>query len=218
MKYLIPHYCVLLLVVIISSLSFSQEKTSYGVKGGIGVWKFASLQESPNMAPQIQYSYTVGYSLGFYVDNRLSEHFSLDAELLFQNSIIKAQIYTGNEGILDQKITSKIVSIPILIKYKKISPVDIYLFAGPSFAYLVKAEYNYYDQIYISYRGNEEITKEMPNISTNLEFGLGKEIQISSAEINLELRAQWGIVKNEVTNIGKWNNAGLLFLVGYRLN
>jgi hypothetical protein len=102
---------------------------------------------------------------------------------------------------------------------------NTYLLLGPSFGYLIKADYDYSDQIYSSDKGHVEMTKYLSTISSALEFGFGKEIEISSSDFNMELRAQWGLTKfrvkkteNIFLNIGKWNNFGLIILIGYKFN
>ncbi len=64
------------MVLAFSSTSFSQERFKFGIKGGIGFWRLNNLQNSQNMVVLLFYSYPLGISLGFYVEDKLSENFS----------------------------------------------------------------------------------------------------------------------------------------------
>jgi hypothetical protein len=214
-------FYMVLVTVIFPPISISQDRFSFGLKGGIGLWRFVSLQESPNITLPIVYSHPIGFSLGLYIENKLSDHFSLVNELLYQNSVAKVTIYTGYEGILDQEVSSQYFIVPVLLKYEASWLWNTHLLLGPSLGYLIKANYNFHDQIYFDDEGNEEITKYLPTISTAIEFGFGKEIDISNSDFNFELRGQWGLTKFRCkeghADIGKWNNIGLIFFVGYKI-
>ena len=213
-------YFTILLLFSFSTTSYTQEKFKFGVKGGIGFWRIISLQKSLNISQPIIYSYPMGFTLGFYSEKKLSEHLFIAGELLFQNSLEMVTIYTGYEGILEQKITSKYLTIPIIIKLKTPLLWDVYFFLGPSFSYLINASYHFYDQIYHD-GGNGNITKDLPSISFAVESGFGKEIEILKSNFTLELRAQLGLTRFQYYDIsynppiGNWRNAGLMFLVGY---
>jgi hypothetical protein len=211
-------FYMVLVAVIFPSISISQDRFSFGVKGGIGSWRYVSLQESPNIGHPLNYSHPIGFTLGFYTETKILEHFSMVNELLYQNSGAKGTIYTGPEGILDQEITTHHLIVPILFKYTASWLFDIYFSGGPCFVYLIKAKYNYYDHIYSFDRGNVEITNDLPRISTAIEFGFGKEVTISRSNISFELRTQLGLTKYYYRHIGEWYNSGFIFIVGYKIN
>ena len=216
-------FLIIFTVSIFSTIGVSQEKFTFGIKGGIGFWRITSLEKSLNISQPIIYSYPIGYTLGFYCENKLSKHFSITGELLYQNSIVMVTVSTGYEGILEQKITTKYLAVPIFMKFKTIQLWNIYIFAGPSFNYLVNADYHFYDQIYHE-GGDENITKNLPSINIAIEFGLGKEIEILKSNFSLELRAQLGLTRFQYYEIfynpviGSWKNYGLIFLMGYKFN
>jgi hypothetical protein len=217
-------YFLLLISTIFSTDCFSQEKLKYGFKGGIGLWRFMSLENIPSTGNYPFYSYPLGFSVGFFIENELSTNLSIVNELLYQNSCAKVTIYTGVEGILDQKVTTQFLNIPILLKYQTPWFWNTYFVLGPSFAYLIKANYNYADQVYTNFKGDVEITKSFSTISTSIEFGLGKEIKLSSIDFMMELRAQLGITQFQYykdalgyNDIGKWRNSGLVFFIGVQL-
>ena len=218
-------YIILLLQIISTATCFSQEKLTYGIKGGIGFWRLVSLENSPaSITPKYPiYSYPLGFSAGLFIENKLSEDFSIVSEILYENNRAKITIDTGIEGILDQAVTMQFINLPILLKYKAPWLYDTYCLLGPSFSYLLKANYGYADKIYIDYSGDVEITKNSPDLSTSIVLGFGGEVKISSINFLLELRAQLGITQfcykdtTEYYHIGKWRNSGLLFLIGLHL-
>ena len=50
-------FLIVLIVSIFSTVFVSQEKLTFGIKGGIGFWQFKSLQSSQNIGHPIDYSY-----------------------------------------------------------------------------------------------------------------------------------------------------------------
>jgi hypothetical protein len=213
-------FSMVLVTVILPLISISQDRFSYGCKGGIGLWRYEPLEESTNIVHPMDYPSTMGFSIGLCIQYKLSEEFFLVNELSYQNSTVQSNnLYTGYEGILDQKVTMQYLIVPILLKYKPVRFWDIYFFGGPGLGYLINAKYFYYDHIYSGDRGNREITKDLPTFNTAIEYGIGKEITISNSIFYLELRAQSGLTKyhiNEFFN-RKWNNDGIMFFVGYKI-
>jgi hypothetical protein len=212
-----------LLLVMFSSPALSQEKMSYGINGGIGVWRMMALEESFRRINSLPSTYPIGYTLGLYVENPLSKQFSIVNELFYQNNITTVITDPGADNLY-QRVVMKQVVMPMLMKYHTMWPSVSYFIFGPSLGFLIRANYVYDEDN--GPKGSAEITKDLPAIQTALEFGLGKEIQISSADLNLELRGQWGFTTfrykridyNDPPDIGRWKNAGLKFVIGYKLN
>ena len=201
-----------------TSTSISQDKLTYGLKAGIGFWRLMNLKSAP-----ICYSYPAGYSMGIYVENSLSKDISLVADLLYQNINSKVTIYTAVEGILDQEVRMQSINLPVLFKYKTAWLWSTYFVIGPSFTYLIKANYKYGDQVY-GYKGDVEITNNFPSLSTSIKFGLGKEILLAGNYLLIELEAQFGITKfkhphseTEYHEIGSFRNSGIEFNIGVQL-
>jgi hypothetical protein len=217
------HLVMFLLPIMFSSPALSQGKTSFGIKGGVGVWRMMSLEESYYIPDKIPRIYPIGYTLGIYVEHPLSKQFSIVNELYYQKSITTVVTDPGAD-LLYQRVEMKQVMMPILMKYHTSWPSISYFILGPSLGYLIKANYAY--DADNGRKGSAEITKDLPAIQTAFEFGLGKDIQISSAALHLELRGQWGFTKfrykridyNDPPDIGRWNNAGVKFIIGYKLD
>jgi hypothetical protein len=212
----------LILLLFLSSLSFPQKKMTYGVKGGIGFGEFMSLKNNPSTGTPPDHSYPICFSIGLFIENKLTNKLSLINELLYENNNSKITISLSNEGILEQKVTAKFISLPIHLKYGITELWNVYLYFGPNFAYLVQADYYYTDKIYQDSKGNVKIKEKLPSINTSVDFGFGKLIKFSGFDLSLELRAQLGITKfhyeniPEYTDIGNWRNGGLIFFVGYQ--
>ncbi|MDQ7817430.1 MAG: outer membrane beta-barrel protein [Melioribacteraceae bacterium] len=214
---------VIFVLIILNKNCFSQDKLKYGTIGGIGFWRFMPLTNNPNTGSTPDFLYPLGFSIGFYLENKLSPNFSVVNELLYQNCIAGVTISTAIEGILDQKVTTQFLKLPILLKYQTPYLWNTYLYLGPSFAYLIKANYIFSDQAYSYYKGNVDITKNLPTISVSIEFGLGKELVFSDKNFMFELRVQLGITRfqyKEILNyyeIGQWRNSGIVLLIGLQL-
>jgi hypothetical protein len=213
---------MILLLVMFFSPAISQEKTSYGINGGVGVWRMMSLKETGTI---IRHESPISYIVGFSVEKPLFDHFSIVSELLYQNSATTVIIDPGF-GELNEKVVMKQLMVPILMKYQVPSLGNSYFLLGPSVGYLINAHYEYAFEFESPYEGSAEITKDLPTIQIALEFGVGKEIQISCADLNLELRGQWGFTTfrykridyNDPPDIGRWKNAGIKLAIGYKLN
>lgn len=211
-------YLITVLQIILTSSSISQEKITYGIKGGIGFWRLMNLKSDPK-----SYSYPVGYSMGVYVENSLSKDLSLVTDLLYQTINSKVTISTAVEGILDQELKMQSISLPVLVKYKIAWLWNTYVMIGPSFTYLIKANYKYLDQIYGD-KGDVEITNNFPSLSTSIKFSLGKDILLAGNYLLFELEVQFGITKFEHTHsktvyhgIGSFRNSGIEFKIGVQL-
>jgi len=190
------------------------EKFVFGFKGGVGWWKITSLGNGPT------YSYPLGFTLGIFLENRLSQQFSIVNEFFLQNSITKITILTHVEGLLEQTLYTRYFNLPILLKYQTDWLANTYFYLGPSFAYLINAEYDFYDQIY-HIGGNSSVTEKLPTISAGFEIGLGEKFKMYNSYIIMEIRTQLNITKFQPKDfdnlsIGEWKNSGLIFLIGYQ--
>jgi hypothetical protein len=209
---------------IFSFAAISQGKAVFGIDAGIGEWRRMSLKEAGYI---LHYQYPIGYTVGFSVENPLFDHFSLVNELRYQKSTTTVTVDPGGYSEINEKVVMKQVVVPVLMKYQAPWLGDSYFLLGPSVGYLINAHYEYViDPDGPLYARSAEITKDLPAIQTALEFGVGKGIQISGAELKLELRGEWGFTNfrykridyRDPPDIGSWKNAGLQFVIGYKLN
>jgi hypothetical protein len=212
-------FCCLTFLILLNILgsTYSQTKFTYGVKAGVGLCGFMSFETVRGSSNYPRYAYPLGFSAGFFVENELTNNLSIVNELAYQNRRLQTTVYTACEYIITQKITMQFISLPVLLKYKTPLFGNSYFILGATFAYLINANYNYYDEELGE--GDVDITKSFPSISTSIEFGLGKQMIISNTALLLELKMQLGVTRFINSNtypheVGKWNNLGVEFLVG----
>lgn len=221
--YRIIYYLLPLAIIFYSNNCLSQEKFVYGIKSGAGVWQFMSLKNSPNSGVPLERSYPLGISLGFYIENILSNNLSLINELTYNYTKAEITIYTGIEGKLTQRVTTQFLDIPVLLKYQMLTLWNTYYLMGPGIAILLDANYSYYDHIYSFYKGEVNITKELPTVNFFINIGIGKEFKLLKSNLIIELVGKIGINKNHYKgnlnyyDIGEWKNVGASILVGLRL-
>lgn len=221
--YRIIYYLLPLAIIFYSNNGLSQHKVIYGIKSGVGVWQFMSLKGKPNSGAPLERSYPLGISLGFYIENILSDNFSLINELTYKYTKAEITIYTGIEGKLTQRVSAQFIGIPVLLKYKMPTLWNTYYLIGPGIAILLDANYSYYDHIYSFYKGEVNIAKELPAVNFFINIGIGKEFKLLKSDLNIELVGTIGINKNQFKgnlnyyDIGEWKNAGASILVGLRL-
>ena len=200
------------LIIGLSANSFCQNNFSFGIKGGVGFWK-VSFEKG------VDYSYPLGFTVGFFFENNISKKFSIVNELLFQNSITNIKIFSNFGVYLQQKLTTQYFNFPILLKYKTKWLSDTYFYLGPSFSYLIQAKY--YNKI-TGIEENRDVTNKISRINVAIETGFGEKIKIYNSFLLLELRAQISLIKIHPENfdslsVGDWNNVGIIFLIGYNL-
>ena len=203
--------------IILSTSFLYSQNLSYGFKTGITFNAMTSITESAVSFDSPEYSFPPGFTLGAFIENRLSENLILVNELSYVYSRAKVTRYTGIEGILGQNIRSQYITIPILLKYQTQWLEETSFSVGPSFSYLLKSNYYSYDKIYHD-EVNEEITSNLPTVSSAIEFGLGEKIDMLNYNLLIELRGQYILTKYKFETIGNWRNIGLLFLVGIQFN
>ncbi len=204
-------FSIILILVITSTESFGLEKFTYGIKGGVGLWK-ASFEKG------YYYSYPLGFTVGIFFENKISNNLFLVNELYFQNSITSLIKNPALSDALLQKLTTRYLNFPILLKYQTKWLSDTYFYLGPSLAFLLDAEY--YNKIQFGETRN--VTNEVPRFNAAVEAGFGEEIKLYNTSLNLELRAQLSLTNIhphdfDSWSVGDWRNLGLIFLVGFNL-
>jgi hypothetical protein len=202
-----------------SATIFCVDKLSFGLKGGFGFQKLVDLGEEYDILPT-SYSYPAGYELCIFVENTISQRFSIVNEFSFKidNAILTNS--TNYEGLLERKLKTQSINLPIFLKYKAQELWNIHFYIGPSFNYLLNCLIEYKDYFY-GYEGKINLTNEISKLSTTLEFGFGKELELLYPNIILELKAQVGLTKFkpkliDFGEIRRWRSIGLEFLVGFK--
>ncbi len=206
--------CIIFVLLFNSTEDFCQEKLSYGIKGGIGSWEITSLRGVA------ENSFTLGFIAGIFCENQLPKNFSFLSELLYQNSIteIKGSLY--NELNVHQRLITRYIRVPILLKYQTNWLRDLYFFLGPSFGYLINAQYKNYTDYQSS--SLETVTENVGRFNTSVEAGIGEKIRFSGPSLLFELRGQLSLTKIHPKDFDKdspieWRYLGVLFLIGYNI-
>ena len=207
-------YLIFVIVIVFSSSEFCQEKFSYGIKGGVGYWEITSLRGVA------ENSFTLGFIAGIFLENQLPKNFSLIGELIYQNSITEIKGSLFNELNVYQRFITRYIRVPILLKYQTNWLRDLYFFLGPSFAYLINAQYKNYTDYQSS--SLETVTEKVGRYNVSVEAGIGEKIRLFDSSLLFELRGQLSLTKIHPKDFDQnspveWRNLGIIFLVGYML-
>jgi len=114
-------------------ISLSATAQEFGIKAGLNVPSFENKQFYLNKETDVLGKNNIGFYIGANFEYKLSEKFSLDADLLY-SSISN----TGNEHFLG-KSEFQSLQVPLSFNYYPVEKLKVG--AGASFNYYLKAEY-----------------------------------------------------------------------------
>jgi hypothetical protein len=184
-------FCLLML----STLSIAQSELTFGVKGGANFTGFHTGSST--------FSSEFGINLGGIAEYSLSDRFSIQAELLFNQ---KAGTFTikDNSNFVLGSVVSKLgyIDIPIIAK---IYIGDKFSFeVGPQFGFNIseKTEFN-----------DSEIESETNTLDTAIVGGFGYQF-----EQGLFIQARYGYGLSEVFENDKYKNSVISLSLGYKFN
>jgi hypothetical protein len=184
-------FCLLML----STLSIAQSELTFGVKGGANFTGFHTGSST--------FSSEFGINLGGIAEYSLSDRFSIQAELLFNQ---KAGTFTirDNSNFVLGSVVSKLgyIDIPIIAK---IYIGDKFSFeVGPQFGFNIseKTEFN-----------DSEIESETNTLDTAIVGGFGYQF-----EQGLFIQARYGYGLSEVFEDDKYKNSVISLSLGYKFN
>ena len=149
--------------------SFAQEKNSWGIKGGLNYNSNGDLISEAGGIPKNPKSNT-GYHFGFYKKIQVLGFF-LRPELIYTET---TSDYDGQELSLSK------IDVPFNLGSGFIGPT--YVFAGPSFQYIIDSEFNGVDA-----QGG------LKDISLGANFGIGLKLN----KLALDLRYERGLSEKE---------------------
>lgn len=162
-----------LFLVAISSFTYAQSATGFGIKGGLNYNAngdyFESIESNAKNPDR-----NVGYHIGLF--GKIGNQIYFRPELVYTST--KSDY--DNESFEMQKIDA-----PMLVGIKILGPLSV--FAGPSFQYVLDSEFN---GITIDDIENE--------FSVGLNFGIGLNIN----KLGIDVRYERGFSENEATFIG----------------
>ncbi|WP_445954752.1 outer membrane beta-barrel protein [Yeosuana sp.] len=168
-----------LFLVSISSITYAQTATGFGIKGGLNYNANGNYFDSASANAQHP-DRNIGYHLGVF--GKIGTQLYFKPELVYTST--KSDY--NSDGFKMQKLDA-----PLLVGLKVLGPVSV--FAGPSFQYILDSKF---DGITINDVKND--------FSVGLNFGIGLNLN----KIGVDLRYERGFNKNEgtfVNNIGLAN-------------
>lgn len=215
-------YIALLLIVNFNiKPCFSSNKFLSGIKMGINFNKFSSTEGNAKIkiAKYPEYGYPMGYMAGLSWEKRLTKHLSFMHEMFYEKDILEVTVYTGSEGILNQKIINRYIRFPCFLKYQMEWLVDPYIFTGINLGFLLKSKVKYFDFIYGS-EGERNITDEMNRIDASIDFGFGMPMVIRGNLFFIEARYLIGLInnKNNYPLFETWKTHSIQIIMGLKLN
>ncbi|PKQ45169.1 porin family protein [Confluentibacter flavum] len=162
-----------LFLVAISSFTYAQTATGFGIKGGLNYNAngdyFESIESNAKNPDR-----NVGYHVGLF--GKIGNKIYFRPELVYTST--KSDY--DNESFEMQKLDA-----PMLIGINILGPLSV--FAGPSFQYILDSEFNG-----VTF---DDIENEF---SVGLNFGIGLNIN----KLGIDLRYERGFSENEATFIG----------------
>lgn len=166
-------FLLALFLVSISSFTYAQSATGFGIKGGLNYNANGDYFESAEINAKNP-DRNVGYHIGLF--GKVGNQIYFKPELVYTST--KSDY--DNESFEMQKLDA-----PLLVGIKVLGPVSV--FAGPSFQYILDSDFN-----------GITIDDIENDFSVGLNFGIGLNIN----KLGIDLRYERGFSENEATFIG----------------
>ncbi len=162
-----------LFLVSITSFTFAQSATGFGIKGGLNYNANGDYFESIGSNAKHP-DRNVGYHIGLF--GKVGDQIYFKPELVYTST--KSDY--DNDSFKMQKLDA-----PLLVGLKVLGPVSV--FAGPSFQYILDSDFN-----------GIAINDVKNDFTVGLNFGIGLNIN----KLGIDLRYERGFSDNEATFIG----------------
>lgn len=132
-------FCIIVLVLMFAGEMFSQDKTYFGIKGGINIPR---LYYSDSELSSLPHDFKIKPSLGVFLEFPLSSKLSLATELNYQvrgggTSYVYEQDYDVTYNVNANYLSLRLPFYWYLAKKKAVSP---YLMLGPDVGYVIGGE------------------------------------------------------------------------------
>ncbi|MGE5943473.1 MAG: outer membrane beta-barrel protein [Flavobacteriales bacterium] len=162
-----------LFLVSISSFTYAQSATGFGIKGGLNYNANGDYFESIGSNAKNP-DRNVGYHIGLF--GKIGNQIYFKPEL----------VYTSTKSDYDDdSFEMQKLDAPLLVGIKVLGPVSV--FAGPSFQYILDSDFN-----------GIAINDIENDFTVGLNFGIGLNIN----KLGIDLRYERGFSDNEATFIG----------------
>lgn len=139
--------------IAMSSLAFAQQ---FGIKGGMNVSSNSGLKDL-----NVDAKSKIGFNAGVFMNAPISQNFSIQPEVLYNNLGAKTS------GNIDATINLDYISVPVMFQYN--ATPKFYLEAGPQFSFLTNAKVKSNDDV-VEAAGNALINTD--TLKT-FDFGAG---------------------------------------------
>ena len=189
---MIRRFLLLLLITLLSlSKSFSQNKTSFGIKAGVNFTGFHTGTST--------YTGEFGLNAGLILEHRISDLLSVQPELIFNE---KAGDYTisGNDMVIIATSKVKYIDVPIMAKINILENLNLQL--GPQIGFLLSEKTNY---------DSNEIEIEPEFLDFAINGGLGYQTQ---SNIFVQARYSYGL--KEIFENRNYKNSVISLSIGYK--
>ena len=208
-----------IIIIMISSYSFADINTNYGLKSGISIMKIKSSDTKDSDS-------IVKPCFGVYLSINYEGGFAIQPELLLTMKGGKTD-YSSYGIIAIEEDVYTYLELPLLAKYNinAGNSVRFSVFAGPSIGMLLGTHYKLtgLDADYLAGLlgvSTEGSAKDL-GINTNpfefsLQFGIGTSYKLMTGEINLDVRYCIGltnVIKSTLDYDNK--NSGMVVMIGY---
>ena len=139
--------------IAMSSLAFAQQ---FGIKGGMNVSSNSGIKDL-----NVDSKSKIGFNAGVFMNAPISQNFSIQPEVLYNNLGAKTS------GNIDTTINLDYISVPVMFQYN--ATPKFYLEAGPQFSFLTNAKVKSNDAV-VEAAGNALINTD--TLKT-FDFGAG---------------------------------------------
>jgi hypothetical protein len=184
-----------ILLLMLCGITKAQSELEFGVKGGVNFTGFHTGSST--------FSSEFGINLGGIAEYSISEKFSIQAELLFNQ---KAGTFTvrDNSNIVLGNVESKLgyIDIPILAK----------IYIGNKFSFEVGPQIGFNISEKTEFNG-EEIESEVKTLDTALVGGFGYHF-----DQGLFIQARYGYGLSEIFENERYKNSVISLSLGYKFN
>lgn len=211
---------VLLVVLTLACLAPQAGAATIGLKGGLN---FSNVTIKTTSTDIPDFKNQTGLVGGIFVNFKLGP-VSIQPEVLYSRRGLSYQEVEDVDVDVTGRMLLDYVEVPVLVKYSFLSgPAKPFLYAGPSFSYLLKARQGY-DVHYLTgeepdYFYRYDMDEYFKKTELAGVFGAGIDIKLPKAVLSLEGRYHLGLsnVANEefagddVTSV---KNKGFSVLVG----
>lgn len=195
---------VLLLSTLTIAHSYAQQSLEYGLKAGVNDFKVGGRS--------FDNTYNVSFSGGAYAELNYTAHWTLQPELLFNQTLCKTSqefnlIY---RGVSDQLVSLDYIAVPILIVYKPIPELSILL--GPQYGFLIAQTTGL-----LQPSGTNNGTGDQ-NAFSKSDFSLIFGGQLNLNKIKIGLRYSEGLNNiNGINTSDTWRQYGLQLYFAYQI-